>query len=287
MQSPKAFEYHNFLRDILRRSDDKAYFLASEKDFLRGVLPRFPYRNYFYGIGTVKVGTRNIRIGIEEFSLAENSIMMIGPGIIRQWLDDDFNVTTDAIFFTPELFTPPISPHFLSDLLIFKPSIQHVVSLKAKDMLQIQHLFDMMHEYQHETKIMATLVLSLIELSEHLCQNAHNQVVVNTTKHQQLLRDFDALLQKHYLENKDVAFYAEKLHLTPNHFSESIKVATGKPAKKRIEAMLLLEAKSLLKQTTMSIKEVTYWLGFEDPSYFTKFFKNNVGLTPNEYKQQK
>jgi AraC family transcriptional regulator, transcriptional activator of pobA len=287
MQSPKAFEYHNFLRDVLRRSDDKAYFLASEKDFLRGALPRFPYRNYFYGIGMVKVGERRIRIGMEEFTLSKNTVMMIGPGIIRQWLDDDFSVITDTIFFTPELFKPPINPHFLSDLDIFKPSIQHIISLSEEDILQVQHLFDMMSKYQHETKIMATLVLSLTELMEYLYQNTHNQVVVNLSKHQKLLRDFDALLQKHYLENKDVAFYAEKLNLTPNHFSESIKSATGKSAKKRIETMLLLEAKSLLKQTTMSIKEVTYWLGFEDPSYFTKFFKNNVGLTPNEYKQQK
>jgi AraC-like DNA-binding protein len=100
------------------------------------------------------------------------------------------------------------------------------------------------------------------------------------------LRKFDDLLLKHYLENKEVAFYAEKMNLTASHLSETIKTMTGKSAKKRIEDMLLLEAKSLLKQTDMSIKEITYWLGFEDPSYFVKFFKNAAGVTPLGYRQQ-
>jgi AraC family transcriptional regulator, transcriptional activator of pobA len=66
--------------------------------------------------------------------------------------------------------------------------------------------------------------------------------------------------------------------------SETIKVITGKSAKKRIDETLILEAKSLLRQTHMSIKEITYWLGFEDDSYFVKFFKHSEGMTPNAYR---
>jgi AraC-like DNA-binding protein len=120
---------------------------------------------------------------------------------------------------------------------------------------------------------------------EHFHHNNH-QTVGLLSRQETLLRDFDALLQKHYLENKDVAFYAQKLNLTPNHLSETIKSVTGKSAKKRIEEALIFEAKSLLRQTQMSIKEITYWLGFEDDSYFVKFFKQAENITPNAYRLQ-
>jgi AraC-like DNA-binding protein len=49
---------------------------------------------------------------------------------------------------------------------------------------------------------------------------------------------------------------------------------------------VLFEAKSLLKQTPMSVKEIVYWLGYEDPSYFNRVFKSKVGLTPLQYREQ-
>jgi AraC family transcriptional regulator, transcriptional activator of pobA len=286
--SPKSFEYHTFLREVLRQSDDRSYVLASEQDFLKGSLPRFPYRNYFYGIGVVHSGTRKIRIGTEVFTIEPGSVMVIGPSILRLWLDDHFEARQDAIFFTPELFKPPIHPHFLTELPLFKSNIQHIFKPSEANFDALCRVFDLLKQYRNQPNVVASLTLGLIEmLSSIQPQDLHfgTEGTATSSRNKALLRNFDELLLKHYLENKDVAFYAEKLHLTANHLSETIKGITGKPAKKRIEEMLLLEAKSLLKQTDMTIKEITYWLGFEDPSYFVKFFKAAEGVTPNAYRQ--
>jgi AraC family transcriptional regulator, transcriptional activator of pobA len=285
--TPKSFEYHNFLRDVLRQSDSRAYFLASEEDFMKGALPRYPYRNYFYGIGLIHEGHRTARIGAETFRLEPGSVMTIGPSIIRQWLDDHFNLRHEAIFFTTELFNSPINAHFLTDSTLFKANIQHVTHPVSADFEAIAQLFKLLKQYRNQPNVVAALVLNLIELLTHLSTNTLSENTTTNGRSQTILREFDGLLLKHYLENKDVAFYAEKLQLTASHLSETIKTLTGKSAKKRIDDILMLEAKSLLKQTDMSIKEITYWLGFDDPSYFVKFFKQAEGVTPNVYRSEK
>jgi AraC family transcriptional regulator, transcriptional activator of pobA len=285
--SPKAFEYHNFLREVMRTADSRSYFLATEENMQNRSIPNFPYRNYFYGIGLSLEGKRRIQVGIDTYDYVQGSLLVIGPGIIRQWLDRDDFLQSEALFFTPELFKSPINPHFLSDLPLFKTGIQHVLPLSDKDFKAAHQVFNLLREYKNEEKIVASLTLLLIEMTSNFQPKKEQNDGNKESRSIHVSRQFDALLQKHYLENKDVAFYAEKLNLTPNHLSETIKNATGKSAKKRIEDMLMMEAKCLLKQTDMTIKEITYWLGFEDPSYFIKFFKNAENITPNVYRGEK
>jgi AraC family transcriptional regulator, transcriptional activator of pobA len=108
--------------------------------------------------------------------------------------------------------------------------------------------------------------------------------ISKSSRKKQIAKEFCSLINTQYLENKEVAFYAEKLNITPKYLSEVIKEETGKSPKTLIEQLLMQEAKSLLKQTEMNVKEISYWLGFEDPSYFTKAFKLVEGITPFEYR---
>jgi AraC family transcriptional regulator, transcriptional activator of pobA len=283
--TPKAFDYHNFLRDVLRQSDSRAYFLA-EQTQLSTAMINVPYRNYFYGIGLATEGSRRLRVGFDTYDFEAGTLLTIGPSILRQWLDLSNPFESDTLFFSSELFQSPINPHFLADLAIFKTGISHVLPLKTTEIEAVSRLFQCLKQYRNHPRIVAAQTLTLIELVEHFHQTHKAQNVGSFNRQETLLRDFDALLQKHYLENKDVAFYAQKLNLTPNHLSETLKTMTGKSAKKRIEDALIFEAKSLLRQTTMSVKEITYWLGFEDDSYFVKFFKQSEGVTPNVYRLQ-
>jgi AraC family transcriptional activator of pobA len=83
-----------------------------------------------------------------------------------------------------------------------------------------------------------------------------------------------------------VAYYATNLNITPKYLSEVLQVALGKPAKVFIDEFVVMEAKSLLKQTTMSIQEICHCLGFEDASHFTKSFKKLAKITPTEYRKR-
>lgn len=283
LTSPKSFDFHNFLRHVLRQSDSRAYFLAENTDLSSAML-NVPYRNYFYGLGLATAGCRRIQVGFDTYEFKAGTMLTIGPSVLRQWLDLSLPFESDTIFFSSELFQAPISSHFLSEMSIFKTGIPHVLPLTTADAQAVSQLFQILRQYKNQPQIVAAQTLTLIEMIAHFYDNHSHQTTTKLSRQETLLHDFDTLLQKHYLENKDVAFYAQKLNLTANHLSESIKMVTGKSAKKRIEEVLMFEAKSLLRQTNMSIKEITYWLGFEDDSYFVKFFKQAEGVTPNAYR---
>ena len=93
----------------------------------------------------------------------------------------------------------------------------------------------------------------------------------------------NALTQFIYQKQR-VADYADLLAVSPNHLNKCIKAATGKSAQDLLNEMILLEVKTLLKQTDLSISEIAFKVGKEDPSDFSKFFRTKTGCTPSEYR---
>jgi AraC-like DNA-binding protein len=105
------------------------------------------------------------------------------------------------------------------------------------------------------------------------------------TQHQlEIYRKFMALLEEHYLEKPNVAFYASMLSVTPKVLNNSISKVTGKTCTDLVQERTLVEAKRLLLFTDESSKEIAYTLNFRDSSYFTRFFTKLEGQTPKEFK---
>ena len=79
---------------------------------------------------------------------------------------------------------------------------------------------------------------------------------------------------------------AEKLALSPKYLSDLLKQETGKTALEHIHIALVIEAKNILMSTDKTVAETAYQLGFENPPYFSRLFKKEVGITPTEYREQ-
>ena len=100
-----------------------------------------------------------------------------------------------------------------------------------------------------------------------------------------LLTDFQQLVETHFITQRDVPFYAEALHLSVDSFAKKIKRQLGKTPLQLLQERLILEAKKQLHLTYKSIKEVAYYLNFDDPFYFSRFFKKHVGVSPKEFRE--
>lgn len=91
-------------------------------------------------------------------------------------------------------------------------------------------------------------------------------------------------LSHNYSRHRSVDFYAERLHITPKYLTTMIRKVSGRPASEWIGDQVVLEAKNLLKYSTMSIQEIAYALNFPNQSFFGRYFKNHTGKTPSAYR---
>lgn len=99
-------------------------------------------------------------------------------------------------------------------------------------------------------------------------------------------RQFVELLTQYHKEERSVGFYADKMHITPKYMSSLMKEITGHSAAEWIDEYVILEAKTLLKYSGLSIQEVAYELNFSTQSFFGKYFKQHTGMSPGQYKMQ-
>ena len=87
-----------------------------------------------------------------------------------------------------------------------------------------------------------------------------------------------------YHTERNVSFYADKMHLSPQHLSTTIKKITGKTLTDIISSFIINDAKAKLKSTEMTIQEIAYSLNFPDISFFGKYFKRYTGMSPKQYR---
>lgn len=98
-------------------------------------------------------------------------------------------------------------------------------------------------------------------------------------------KEFMLLLGANYKRERSVGFYAEQMHLSPKYFTTLIKRTSGQTAADWINHYVILEAKNLLKYSTMNVQEIAYSLNFPNQSFFGKYFKHHTGMTPSQYKK--
>ncbi|WP_288736647.1 helix-turn-helix domain-containing protein, partial [uncultured Parabacteroides sp.] len=91
---------------------------------------------------------------------------------------------------------------------------------------------------------------------------------------------------ENYKQERSVAFYADKLCVTAKYLSLISKEVSGQPAGNWIDEYVILEAKTLLKSSQMSIQEIADSLNFANQSFFGKYFKHHTGISPKEYRKR-
>ena len=99
------------------------------------------------------------------------------------------------------------------------------------------------------------------------------------------IRQYEDLIEAQFRTVRGISAYAQQMNLTPNHLNHICKKVLGKTASQLLNERIIIEAQRLLMHTAQSVKEIGYQLGFEDPSYFIRFFKKNTDQTPIAFQQ--
>lgn len=140
--------------------------------------------------------------------------------------------------------------------------------------------YDSAGEWQHRM-VTAYLNLMFTYLSRLYVEQFKD---IPLSEDRQLLGKYQQAIEDHFATLHQVSEYAAMLNVSAGHLSEVIKAQSGKSAIAHIQERLTLEARRLLFHSNQSLKEISFNLGFSEPSYFSRFFKRQSKQTPAEYR---
>ena len=155
--------------------------------------------------------------------------------------------------------------------------------MKAVELLELfSHSSVARYPHRHEMLMAQTDIMK--EMLD-ACRRKMDGDALACNRNIGVFNEFCDLLAKHYFEQHEVAFYAEKAHLTTRHFSVVIKEVVGISASDYIEQYLASQAKNILSsRPDLSVQQISYHLGYADSPSFCRFFKRHTGVSPNEYR---
>jgi AraC family transcriptional regulator, transcriptional activator of pobA len=136
-----------------------------------------------------------------------------------------------------------------------------------------------------QSEMLRILLVRLIIIITRLAKSRYlNKQIVEDNKFE-VVRQFNLLVENHYRHEHEVKFYAAKLYKSPKTLSNFFALYGHKTPLQIIQERIALEAKRLFYYTDKTSKEIAFDLGFDDAAHFSRFFKNQVGKNPSEFKK--
>jgi len=251
------------------------------KDLSQG--PTVPHRDDHYMFILQQKGRSCWTIDFKQWTLEEVSVCFVAPGQVHQCVLNE-GAKCWMLFVEPKLV--PMEYRTMIDSFMYNRQVitlgpDHPVFTLAAILYnfieQGDKIFYQSILHAHVNALIGQLTVAFVPQSQiHRKTGSHKY---------QLVTMFKNLISQQFKEVKQVKDYAEQLHITPLYLNEVSKEITGFIASYWIKNEVLLEAQRLLFYTNMDIKEIAFCLGYEDHTYFSRFFKKNLGCTAGQFRQ--
>ena len=219
-----------------------------------------------------------------NYTHKDSILFFLGPEHIFGSLRGSNDTTGYIISFSPTFISRYTKdPSF--EFSVFDAIHNNLFELSPEDEDELIRLFSYLYRERKNRDVAGHLLMAILAKSKIL-QETYGALKQSTSTEFELVKKFKKLIGHHVINNHSVEFYASHLNITPNYLNERIKSLTGKTAKALITERLLLEAKTLLKHSSLNVASIAYELGFSDTAYFGRFFKKQTGTTPGKYRGQ-
>ncbi len=234
-----------------------------------------PYRIDEGRVMIVTSGWVRLVINLEEQLLERQSVIVLVPDSIFEIVDrsDDFDM---CAFSFKEL------PIFTS------LSHQTILSLDTEEWaLALEYIQLIWHEVCRQSPmydVITHLQMAFLTSLKHIADREESLREKTASRQDKIFHEFINLVNQYGLRERKIEFYADKLCVTPNHLGAVIKHASGLTIMQWLNRHTIQKAKVLLRYSDLPIWEVAERMNFANPSFFSKFFKKETGMTPGEYR---
>lgn len=254
----------------------------------------YPFRSDNYAFLLVVSGTIKIQLNLITYTLESNEMISIKSQTITHFLEMSNNLEIIGISFTVDFILKNsfkktdlnalgfFTSNSIPKLKLLKDEMKTSVSLSK--LLEKNNSFSSQKVFFKEEIINYTFGLLMYHYAS-IYRNTYPNLDANLTRQEELILRFLNILNENLKKERTVQFYADVLCITSGHLSKVLKKVSGKTANQLIDEAVIMEAKILLGNPSLSIAEVTHELQFSDQSFFGKYFKKHTGFSPSEFRK--
>ncbi|GAB3647239.1 response regulator transcription factor [Echinicola sediminis] len=252
-----------------------------------------PYQKRDYYKVTILEGKSTVEFADRSIHVPHKALVFSNPSIPYRWEHSDSIHLGHYAIFNEEFFYQYGS---LSKYPVFQPSGNHVFELTDEQFEWVKDKFEKMHaeietDYEFKYDLLRALTQELIhfglklqplEAKKENLNNASNRI---TSMFLELLeRQFPIDDMHPQIQLRSASDFAERLNIHTNHLNRALKETTQKTTTQLVTDRILQESKLVLKQTSWSVAEIAYALGFTEPTHFNNFFKKHVNISPRKFR---
>lgn len=257
-------------------------------------LDDLPYRSHYFEV--LLEEDAGCSLAVDQFNFTsvpgQYSLFFISPYRLQSCQNSEEPIPHKgfSILFKPTfLHLHPSNTQFIRDFPFFDHANSPKISLPADHAADIVDLFHKIkYEYDNPHIVSRDIIksyLHILMLKGKLLYDHQIQPTIGNSREQEIYNEFISRVQQRYRELDAVSDYANQMHISPKHLSETVKNISGLPALRVIHNARIHHAKSLLRQTSMTVSEIAHELNFANPDYFSIFFKRLVGQSPLTFRK--
>ena len=239
-------------------------------------------------------GSAELKCDLQRCQIQENTLFVCKPGTILQVLSGRCTEISAIVMDTSmqeelNISLQKLLPHYsrLEKLTVFPLSSSETQRFYS----MIGFLFDSISGnpnqlFYHESirsQLVSLAYQFLTVFSRNLPQGIEE--TNRSTRHRDYFRQFINLLGLHFREQRRISFYANQLNITPKYLGTIVMQVTGRSASAWVNEYVMAEARTLLRNTSLSIQEIAYTLNFPNQSFFGKYFKAHAGVSPSAFRR--
>ncbi len=282
-------EYYGFnlkhpLIDVRKYEDVKS----------KRIIKKEPISFEFYTISFVRNFNGFIQIGNTKFEGDNGVLHFIEPN--QLYTCNSTNLWEGyQVLIHSNIFKEHFSHKEINAYDFFSYEVNESLLLTEQEKKLVENLLEMSWNefHNHKDSFSIPIILSYLSTLLNLAERFYaRQFDSRKTLHNKILIEFYELLKRYYLnpmengiQQPSVSHFAKKLNVTPNYLSDTIKHYSEKSALQVIQDFVIEEAKRQLSNSTYTISEISYKLGFEYPNYFSRLFKRKTKTSPSEYRK--
>lgn len=235
-------------------------------------------------------GTARATVNLTEFTIKKHDFITLPPGCfiqIHEVSDDiklsfagfsskfvsEINYIKTITNYLPVIFDNPIMP-----------LPENISSLYYQAFNLLINAYAMPKTIENKEILKAVFTIFMQGVIE-LYKNHTPYSNAPMTRNMEICREFVQLAMENYTKEHSVSYYAKRLNITLQHFCYVIKKVSGRTALDILSNIIIMDAKAQLKSTDLPVKKIAFALGFDNLSFFNKYFRQHVGMTPQEYRE--